>query len=98
MQPFLLYKVIQTKVYHTVLFFLSDSDIVAINQASFTVAMTMAGSVNESFFIDIVSDDVLEDDEMFNITLSSTQDRIDFTESTTTITILNDDSELLNDM
>ena len=86
------------KVYHILIFFISDPDIIAINQTSLTVVMTMVPSINEIFSIDIMPDNVLEEDEMFNITFRSTQDRIDFTESTTTITILNDDSELLNDM
>ena len=86
------------KVYHILIFFISDPDIIAINQTSLTVEMTMVPIINEIFSIDIVSDNVLEEDEMFNITFRSTQDRIAFTESTTTITILNDDSELLNDM
>ena len=65
----------------------------AINKASFTVSTSRLVTFDEMFSIDIVPDDVLEEDEMFNITLGNTQDRVDFTESTTTITILNDDSK-----
>ena len=65
----------------------------AINKASFTVSTSRFVTFDEMFSIDIVPDDVLEEDEMFNITLGNTQDRVDFTESTTTITILDDDSK-----
>ena len=69
----------------------------AINEASITVSTSRLVTFDEMFSIDIVPDDVLEENEMFNITLGNTQDRVDFTESTTTITILNDDSKQLND-
>ena len=75
--------------------FLSDSDYVAINQTSITLTASDMGPtlVNRSFTISIMDDNLLEGEEMLNVTLRNTQDRIIMTESTTLITILDDNSE-----
>ena len=74
---------------------LSDSDYVFIDPISFNLTTSDNGTIMETFSIDIVDDGGFEGNEMFNITLNNTQDIIDFTESTTTITILDDDGELI---
>ena len=67
-----------------------------INRRSFDLTTSDSGTIiMEMFFIDIVDDNGFEGNEMFNVTLSNSQDRIILTESTTTITILEDDGQLI---
>ena len=67
-----------------------------INRRSFDLTTSDSGTIiMEMFFIDIVDDNGFEGNEMFNVTLSNSQDRIILTESTTTITILENDGQLI---
>ena len=75
--------------------FLSDPDYMFINPISFYLTTSDNGTIMEMFSIDIVEDDGFEGDEMFNVTLSNSQNRIILMESTTTITILENDGQLI---
>ena len=66
-----------------------------INRTSFDLTTSDNGTIMEMFSIYIVDDGGFEGNEMFNVTLSNSQDRIILMESTTTITILDDDGELI---